>query len=330
MRTDAQPDSALHRCDASVIVCTYNRAQSLERTLSALGAQNIEPSVRWELLVVDNNSSDGTRATVERFAAAWSALAVRYIFERTQGLSYARNRGIAEARGDILLFTDDDVLPEPDWMRNVLDGMAKQQCDACGGFIAPDWEAPPPHWLSKRFHGFLAVRADRVDTYAITSTADVPFGANMAVRRELFGRVGLFDTSRGRVGTTLSSGEDGELFERILAAGARVMFFGNARVHHRVEAFRLNKPYFRRWRFQNSRNKGEVLGVAGARTAFGIPLYLFRQTLMAICRAVFARAARPADEAFFREMLVWHYLGLMRGLFCRWQTGRHPGKQVSA
>jgi glycosyltransferase involved in cell wall biosynthesis len=307
------------RFDASVIVCTYNRAESLTRTLGALAAQQLEPITRWELLIVDNNSSDGTRAAVEGFAATCSAPVVRYFFEPTQGLSHARNRGIREARGEVLLFTDDDVRPEPDWIRNILNGMEEHRCDACGGYIAPEWEAPPPSWLSRRFYGFLALRTDRVDTFAITSAADAPFGANMAMRRATFDRAGLFDTSRGRKGTLLSSGEDGELFERILAAGGRVMFFGHARVHHRVEADRLNKPYFRRWRYQNSRNKGEALGVPGTKTVLGVPLYLVPQTVRALRRALWARVTLPEDEAFFREMIVWHYLGLIRGLYSRRQ-----------
>ena len=299
--------------DASIIICTYNRAESLRDTLSALRELQVEPERRWELIVVDNNSKDHTRHVVEEIQLNWPQL--RYEFEGIQGLSHARNHGIRHARGEIILFTDDDVLPEPDWLETTLDGIAHYQADACGGYIAPIWETPPPVWLTERFYGFLAVRTDRSDDYLMTHADPTPFGANMAFRREVFDRVGLFDTRRGRKGKVLASGEDGELFERIQAAGLKVVFLGGSRVHHKVESFRLTKRYFRRWRFQTSRNIAQSRGLAGERRLFNIPLYVFPQSLRAIGRMVWGHLTQPRDEAFNREIVVFHFLGLMQGLF---------------
>jgi GT2 family glycosyltransferase len=240
---------------------------------------------------------------------------LRLEFERKQGLSHARDNGIQKARGETLLFTDDDVCPNPDWVKQILGAMKQYECDACGGYISPVWETKPPKWLTERFHGFLAVRTDETGPKAIVAADDSPFGANMAFRRTVFDQVGLFDTTRGRTGNTLASGEDGEMFERILSAGLRVMYFPNARVKHRVEAFRMRRAYFRRWRFQNSRNLAGSCGVPGERLFMGIPLYIFPQLLRAILRAGTARIMLPADEAFQREIIVWHFLGLMTGLF---------------
>ena len=202
---------------ASVIVCTYNRATLLPRTLRSLQAQALRPGIEWEVLVVDNNSSDDTRAVVEAFSRTFPNL--RYSHEPQQGLAFARNHGIHAARGRVLLFTDDDVAPEADWMQRILDGMEVHACDACGGFIAPEWESPPPAWLTERFHGILAIKAERTDTYEIKGGEPVPYGANMAFRREVFDHFGLFDVTRGRRGKILASGEDGELFGRMLAKG---------------------------------------------------------------------------------------------------------------
>ena len=303
--------------DATIIVCTYNRAESLRDTLRALRAQKINPSREWEVVVVDNNSKDHTRQVVAEVQREWPLL--RYEFEQAQGLSHARNHGIAVAQGDVLLFTDDDVLPEPDWLETTLAGMDKYQADACGGYIAPIWESPPPSWLTERFYGFLAVRTDRTDDYLITDTSNTPFGANMAFRKAVFERVGLFDTSRGRKGKVLASGEDGEMFERILAAGLKVMFIGGSRVHHKVEGFRLSKRYFRRWRIQTSKNLAMSRGLAGTRRVGNIPLYLFLQFLRAIMKALVGHFTQPSDEAFNREMVVCHFLGTLSGL---WQV-RH-------
>jgi len=293
-----------------------------------LARQQVEPGTRWELVVVDNNSRDETRSVVEGFAAREGAPVVRYFFEAAQGLSYARNRGIREGRGEVLLFTDDDVRPEPDWIGRTLAGMAAHGCDACGGYIAPEWETRPPDWLTERFYGFLAIRTDKTTTFRITDLADMPFGANMAFRRTVFQNFGLFDVTRGRKGAVLSSGEDGEFFQRLLSGGAKVMFFHDAKVHHRVERFRLTKRYFRRWRFQTSNNIAKSVGVPGARRLFGIPLYLFPQLARAFLSAIKARFTQPRDEAFFREMIVWHFLGIMRGLLRVRGTSRtrDPGK----
>jgi glycosyltransferase involved in cell wall biosynthesis len=297
---------------ASVIVCTYNRAASLADTLAALKRLSPPAGGEWEVLIVDNNSKDDTRQVVEDAAANWPRL--RYVFQPQQGLSHARNLGIAESRGEIILFTDDDVLPEPDWLTVTLAGLDQYGADACGGYIAPIWEAPPPAWLTERFYGFLAVRTDREDDYPILDARQAPFGANMAFRRAALERIGGFDPTRGRVGANLASGEDGELFERLLKSGGKAIFLGRSRVHHKVEAYRCTKAYLRRWRYQASRNLAQTLPVAGDRRLANIPLYLFPQLARAFGRATLARLTTPPDEAFFRDMLVWHLLGTMRGL----------------
>lgn len=299
--------------DASIIVCTYNRAESLRDTLGALKSQQTVAGREWEVIVVDNNSKDDTRQVIAEFQREWPLL--RYEFEGEQGLSHARNHGIDAAHGNALLFTDDDVLPEPDWMETTLAGLEQHHADACGGYIAPIWEVPPPDWLTERFYGFLAVRTDRSDDYDITSPSQAPFGANMAFRRNVFEKVGGFDTSRGRKGNVLASGEDGELFERILAAGFKAVFLGQSRVHHKVESFRLTKRYFRRWRFQTSRNIAQSRDMTGERRLLNIPLYVFPQFLRAVARMLWGHVTQPRDEAFNREMVVCHFLGLMQGLY---------------
>lgn len=297
--------------DASIVICTYNRAESLRDTLAALRALRAD-AINWEVIVVDNNSRDHTKAVVEETARAWPRL--HYAFEGTQGLSHARNRGIEVARGDVILFTDDDVLPEPEWLHTTLEGMHRYGADACGGYIAPIWEKPPPPWLTERFHGFLAVRIDRSDDYPITADTPPPFGANMAFRRAVFDHVGLFDTSRGRKGVVLASGEDGEMFERVLSKGMKVMFLGSSRVHHKVEGFRTTKRYFRRWRIQTSKNIVMSHGVPGTRRILNIPLYLFPQFFRALGRAISGRLLCQDDEAFNREIVVCHFIGVFLAL----------------
>ena len=196
-----------------------------------------------------------------------------------------------------------------------MEGLARHQADACGGYIAPIWETPPPPWLTERFYGFLAIRTDRGDDHPLTAASQTPFGANMAIKKKVFEQVGLFDTNRGRKGNILASGEDGEMFQRILASGFKAVFLGTSRVHHKVESFRLTKRYFRRWRFQTSRNIAQSRGLAGGRRFFNIPLFVFPQFARAVGRTLWGHLTKPRDEAFHREILVFHFLGLMHGLY---------------
>jgi len=298
--------------NASIVVCTYNRAESLRDTLAALKRLDVPRHLRWEIIVVDNNSRDNTRQVVEQAQHEWPLL--RYEFESRQGLSHARNHGVSCSSGEVILFTDDDVLPEPDWLTTMLAGLKRHGADACGGYIAPVWEAPPPAWLTERFYGFLAVRVDRTDDYIINDSSQAPFGANMAFHRRVFDRVGLFDVRRGRQGNVLAGGEDIELFERLLAAGMRAVFLGQSRVHHKVEAYRCTKRYLRRWRFQSSRNLAITKGVPGERRVCNVPMYLVPKTIRAAARAVTGHFTLPADEAFHREMILSHFLGTIDGL----------------
>jgi GT2 family glycosyltransferase len=149
----------------------------------------------------------------------------------------------------------------------------------------------------------------------ITEPSQAPFGANMAFRKQVFDRLGMFDIRRGRQGNVLAGGEDIELFERILAAGIRAVFLGQSRVHHKVEAYRCTKRYLRRWRFHSSRNLAITKGFAGTRRVFNIPLYLFPKTARAANRAMTGPLTLPADEAFYREMLLSHFLGTLEGLY---------------
>lgn len=310
----------------TVAICTYNRAASLEHTLFALALQQVPAELNWETILVDNNSTDETRAVAARFEQEGRPPYLRYVFEGQQGLSHARNRAIAESRGDILLFTDDDVRPEPDWIARLVTQMDAHGCDGAGGWIGPIWEKEPPAWLTEQFYGFLAIRPDDKGPQLITADCPPPFGANMAFRRNVFERLGVFDPALGRTGNVLAGGEEWDLFQRLIEAGGKVMYFPDARVHHVVEAYRLRKAYFRRWRYQGSRNQAQLTDIAGNRRILGVPPYLLTQLLSAAWAALSGRLSSPEDEVLRRDMLVGHFAGMIAGCHARWRAGRElPG-----
>jgi len=176
----------------SVVICTYNRADLLPGAIDNVLAQDGPFADAFELIVVDNNSTDGTRGIVDAVAARDRR--VRYLFEGAQGLSHARNAGIAAARAPIITFTDDDVRVGPRWIAAILEVCAEHpEADVIGGRVLPDWPAPPPRWLTASHWSPLAL----VDygEEPVRVSAENPLclvGANLSVRRRAFDLVGGF------------------------------------------------------------------------------------------------------------------------------------------
>ncbi len=239
----------------SVILCTYNRSQSLKQTLRSLQDMSVPRELAWELIIVDNNSRDDTKAVVQSFAES-SGLTVRYVFEANQGLAHARNAGIREARGEILCFIDDDIAVHPDWVAQISHVFAQFDCIGVGGKIVPVWSCARPSWLQEegpyRLMKVIVSFDLGEETRVIKSRF---FGANMAFRRTAFERHGGFRTDLGRIGNTLMSGEDSEFCERLLRAGEKLVYGAKAIVYHPVEEQRITKGYFKSWYF----NYGKLL-----------------------------------------------------------------------
>jgi glycosyltransferase involved in cell wall biosynthesis len=264
--------------NTSVVVCTYNRCQSLFAVLEGIAAQHMPDSVTWEVVVVDNNSTDKTREVVEEAACKWPGR-FRYVFEGRQGLSQARNTGVRAAQGAVIAFTDDDVMVDPDWLCNLTSNLHSGDWAATGGRIVPVWAKPLPDWMS--IHD-----PDTMGPFGVFDfgenpgpLARPPYGANMAFHRRVFEQYGLFRTDLGRSGTNLQGREDTELGERLLAAGEPLRYEPHAAVFHPSPASRMTKKHVLRWWFWFGYGEIAQEGLpSDARwTVNGIPLYLFRR-----------------------------------------------------
>ena len=177
----------------SVIICTYNRAESLKRALNSIIEMSVPEDLSWELIIVDNNSSDNTKEVVEKFKTE-SGLNVSYVFEKEQGLSNARNRGVKEAKGEIIAFIDDDVIVDRNWLINIHKAFEIYNPVVIGGKVLIHIESPVPKWFSNAVSDPLG-GFDRGDNIIVADNqynGMIGIGANMSFKREIFDKVGFF------------------------------------------------------------------------------------------------------------------------------------------
>jgi glycosyltransferase involved in cell wall biosynthesis len=264
--------------DISVVICTYDGAKRLPGVLESLQGL-VSPRQNWELIVVDNNSTDVTERVIEAFKRR-GTLPLRYVFEPSQGHCYARNAGIRAAEGGIVAFTDDDVTVDSEWLAQVEQAFDASDCVAVGGKIIATWNCPRPRWLAVADRYRLMEVIVRFDMGEEKRPLTIPpFGANMAFRKAVFEKYGLFRTDLGRKGKSLVGFDDTEFCRRLLRAGEAIMYVPKAVVYHPVERKRLRKSYFLAWYFDYGR--GSVLlndSPADAVAYLGVPRSTLRES----------------------------------------------------
>jgi len=225
----------------SIAICTYNNAGKVGTVLESLRGLICPPALEYEVLVVDNNSSDETRAVVERCQGVWGQR-LRYVFEGPQGLSHARNRALKEAAGDIVSYIDDDVSVDPGWLSAVAAAFEQYPAAVVGGRSYLIYPSGRPAWLPEEYE-FLLSKLDYGDHVIVGVDKDL-FGLNFSVRKELAMGAGGFDMSLGRRGRSLASGEESDLLKRIRARGGIAVYEPRAVVGHMVSAERVTIRWF--------------------------------------------------------------------------------------
>ncbi|MBN2165266.1 MAG: glycosyltransferase [Marinilabiliaceae bacterium] len=214
----------------SIIICTYNREQFIKRCLDSLAIQSVGAGL-FEIIFVNNNSTDSTEIIFNEFEKEHPDLNITYCIESRQGLSHARNRGISEAKGDVLAFLDDDAIASKDYVKYLSDQFLPSKYSSGGGKILPLWETKKPHWMSK----FLLPLVSVIDLGNKTKgfpSGKFPVGANMFFRRKIFEQVGTFNTDLGRIGKNMLGGEEKDLFNRIRNKKNSIGYFPSIEVHH--------------------------------------------------------------------------------------------------
>jgi glycosyltransferase involved in cell wall biosynthesis len=308
--------------DATILICTYNRDWLLAETLDSIAGSCVGPGLRWEVLVVDNNSTDRTRQVVGERAGRYPAT-LRIVPERQQGKAYALNTGIASARGSIVVFTDDDVLIPPQWLeagvRPLLD---RADIDYTGGPIEPSWEAPPPSWVHGDpgiLWGPLALLDYGPEPFIFEERQRIAMGVNMAVRRSLIDRVGGFHTALERKGSSLMGQGQAEFFFRTRAAGARGLYVPEMTLRHHVPAKRMTRDYYRRWWYWKGVARAQMqdlhpvselgLDVARVPHILGVPRFMWGSAVRDLRGWMGAAIRRDAVRKAEREMMLAYFAG---------------------
>lgn len=281
--------------DVSVVICTRNRATSLHRCLASIRDAVIPPGLVWELVVVDNGSTDETAAVLAAFAPV---LPLRILSEPEAGVSKARNRGLFAAEADYIVWTDDDVEVEAGWLTAYLDAFPRFPDAALfGGKITPTFEPPVPDWLAANSGVFFDAFAGRDfgDTVFRFGAADgkVPFGANFAFRTAIQ-RQFPFDPTVG-AGTGMSGGEETKVIREIFAAGHYGVWVPGSAVKHHIPASRMSLDYIARFNHDTAYLLEREQPGSG-RPLFGVPRWMLRDLAVRYARYRFSRLTRPVQD----------------------------------
>ena len=234
----------------TAIICTYNRARYVGKLLESIAANDLAKT-EYELLLVDNNCTDNTREVCEAFAAAHSDVIFRYTTESEQGLSAAKNRGIKEAKGDIIVYIDDDALVDPWYLRTYAEWFATHpETMACGGPIEPLYETSEPDWMTPYTKALLTAWMNYGEKVREYPRGRYPGGGNAAYRKEVFEQVGGFNTALGRKGGNLMGSEEKDIFDKMHTLNMQILYLPEPVLHHCIPQAKLEKLYFDRLTLQ--------------------------------------------------------------------------------
>jgi len=246
----------------SVIICTYNRDKFIGEALNCLAKQTL-PTGNFEIIVVDNRSTDNTASIAKKFIADHPELQARYVMEPNKGLSFARNRGIQEARASIVTYIDDDAEVTPHFLESIVSFLqANSSVVGVGGKVIPKYsESGEPKWISKYLNGFVG-RMDFGDRpKQFDSKMKYPTGCNMTYTKEILQKAGGFNNE-----LTFRS-DDKYIFHQVTRFSDKIYYVPSAMLYHNIDNDRLSFPNFKKL-FLKSGNEEKIrvrseMGTAG-------------------------------------------------------------------
>lgn len=273
----------------TIAVCTWNWADSLDRTLNAFLHLKIPPEIETQFLVVNNNCTDHTDQVIEKYS---KKLPLTRLFESKQGLSHARNCAISAAQGEILLFTDHDAIVDPNWLVSIVNAAQRwPEAAYFGGMISPLYESAPPAWVKKNIHlleGAVLIRNLGSEERRLNKHEQV-FGANIAFRKWVVDRW-KFDADYGPAGKELLLGDETMFIENLHQNNLYGVWVPEAKVQHFVPQKRTSLNFVHRYFVAMGRTQVRLDGAPEGKRILGVPRSLFRQWAESISKAYFYRS----------------------------------------
>lgn len=300
----------------SVVLPTYNRSVALVAAVDSVLTQTAVFD-SYEVLVIDNNSTDDT-ATVVAEIARRSAGRVRHLTETRQGVAYARQAGIDAARAPVIALFDDDVLVSEQWVETIQRRFARHaDVDCLGGKVLPRWQAAPPSWLTADQWAPLALQdhGDR-DMEVSLSNPRCLISANLACRRQVFDQIGGFSPQFQRVKDSIGSLEDDEWIRRFWKSEMRALYVPELVTYTDVPLSRMTRAYHRRWHLGHGRfyalMRAEEIERSAVGAPLGVPAHLYRSAFVDAAGWIGDVFQRRTARAFAREMKLRFFTGFVQ------------------
>lgn len=300
-----------------VVVPTYNRSKLMRAALESLLRAPVPEGLEVSIYLVDNNSVDDTVQVFQEIQAN-ANLPLHYVRAVKQGLSNARNAGIAAGSGDVVGFIDDDEQIDSEWYRVVAREFSDPEVQYIGGPYLANWEIDPPDWLPPGYPAVIGVMLPKPRGWYGDGHPGFLNGGNAVIRRKVFDAIGTYSPKLGRSANGLLSDEDAEFFKRLWSAGIRGMYVPDLAIYHYIPAERLTRRYHRRWAFWRtvsqgllSREQPEV----GAHL-FGVPRHRIGRAVRSVFRLPIDRLMSGGKgKAFADELAVWDLAGFVHGRY---------------
>jgi glycosyltransferase involved in cell wall biosynthesis len=234
----------------SIIIPCYNSSRIIAKTLSYLQKQNVSSDIPWEIVIVDNGSTDRTADCARAAWPLFSKVPFKVVSETTPGLSHARSKGFDTAEYDFISFIDDDNFVFPDWVQIAYETMINNESiGACGGYSVPMFEIAPPAWFDKSLWTAFTIGPPNCEQGDVTTTRGHLWGAGSIIRKsawQILVQLGFRYQLVGRCGTRLTSGEDIELFYALRMAGWRLWQEPRLKFYHYMNRERIDWQYLLR------------------------------------------------------------------------------------
>lgn len=298
-----------------IIICTYNRAERLKRTIQSILSAEMPDNIDVGVIIANNNSADDTETLIKEFSRNGSVPKIKYLFEGTQGKSHALNAALSHINADVIAFTDDDVIVDKGWIKEIINAIKRYPAHNCfGGKAVAVYPENVPKWLDMHGSmGFLkSVFVDRDDgntegEYGIHTISDTPGGVNMFFRREAIAKNGLFRTDLGHIGNELGFSEDTEYCQRLMEKGERFMYIPSAVVYHPVHSGRLSKDYILMWQYKCGISEvRRSKGYKNAVRLLGVPRYIYRKFIQHAAGWCFSCQSR---KRFYHKLKLYYSSG---------------------